>query len=76
MSRVRVLQAREAAQSSTRLEEDGVVDQSVSVSESPEDKMDRRFQRILHASAVRVDLRGQAIESESGPDPENVVWWG
>ena len=38
------------------------MDQSVSVSESPEDKRDSRLQRILCASAVRVDLRGQAID--------------
>ena len=37
VSRVRELQAREAAQSSARLEEDGAVDQSVTVSELPED---------------------------------------
>ena len=35
---VRVLQALEAALSSARLEEDNAVDQSVSGSESPEDK--------------------------------------
>ena len=61
--------AREAAQSSARLEEDGAVNQSVSVSELPEDKRDRRLQRTLHASTVRVDLRlarDQAIESEYG----------
>ena len=52
------------------LEEDSAVDQSVSVSESPEDKRDRWLQRTLRASAIRVDLRitgvsrDQAIESE------------
>ena len=35
------------------LDEDGTVDQSVSVSESPVDKRDRRLQRTLHASAIR-----------------------
>ena len=63
MSCVRVLQAREveAAQSNARLawkkSQYGAVDQNVSVSESPEDKMDRQLQRTLRASAVRVDLR-------------------
>ena len=50
------------------LKEDDAIDQSVSVSESPEDKRDRRLQRILRASTIRVGLSknsGQAISIES-----------
>ena len=51
------------------LEEDCAVDQSVSVSESPENERDRRLQRSFCTSTIRVDLRlavasrGQAIEA-------------
>ena len=57
------------------LEEDGAIDQSVPVSESPEDKRDRQFQRrweSLHASETRVDSgrnravsRGQEVAAET-----------
>ena len=52
------------------IEEDGAIDQSSIVSESPEGKRDGQLQRTLHTSVIRVDLRlvavsrGQAIKSE------------